>query len=116
MYIKYGGLSTGRQKDCFAFCISKNRCLAADNIMWCLCGVLWAVLEDCKLGARAVFGRLFAGLLLSLWLLWSVPSEGSNEVDSAERGAAGTCTSLTTTTSCPSGMLQEDWVLHAHRA
>lgn len=66
--------------------------LAADNVKWCLCGVLWAVLEDCKLGTRAVFGRLFAWLLLSLWLLWSVSSEGSNEVDSAERGAAGTCT------------------------
>lgn len=34
--------------------------LAADNVKWCLCGVLWAVLEDCKLGTRAVFGRLFA--------------------------------------------------------
>ena len=26
--IKYDGLSTGREKDCFAFCISKNRCVS----------------------------------------------------------------------------------------
>lgn len=63
--------------------------LVVDNVKWCLCGVLWVVLEDCKFGIRVVFGWLFVWLFLLLWLLWFVLLEGSNEVDLVEWGVVG---------------------------